>query len=266
MTQMANHKSSSQRLIVKAAVLSIIIIISILLSSCGATNTPEATQTPPPTATFTATNTPLPTSTPTATLTPTQTATPTKTATPTPLPSPTQTPTATIDPSWKAVNNKYLTLYYPPDWTLLPAREHACIDPADCILHLSHATTEKVTIEFLREAAGIPAFSSVTAADNYSWQNIQLGAMLVQQPDKLKLISITRTVIGGEDAVIRQYEYPLVDPATYALKGLQYNYQALILKDGDSYEFRLTTTDPDEFKKYAPVADAIVKTIVFQKQ
>lgn len=95
--------------------LSFILLISVLLTACGAqtpptpTATPEPTVTTEPTATATAaataTETPVPTNTATATATPTQTAVPTETAAPTetptstPTPMPTATSTATSEPT-----------------------------------------------------------------------------------------------------------------------------------------------------------------------
>lgn len=86
-----------------------LVIVSLVLTSCGPgqllgpkpTATPTATATSTATPTPTATNTPTATPTPTATFTSSPTATPTQTATPTitPTPTPTFTPTATLDPA-----------------------------------------------------------------------------------------------------------------------------------------------------------------------
>jgi hypothetical protein len=208
----------------------------------------------------------MPTSTPTLTSTATSTATPDPTATPTITPTITPTLAPTIDPGWIFFESEWLTLYYPPDWTVQKPREHACMPGStDCIIRLSHLASEGVVIELIRYPPGIPEYANVNQADQSEWKNTVLGATIINAKDQLKLISRTAININGLPAVKRVYEYPLVDPATYKLIGAQYTYQVLVMNGKDLYVFRMVTTNNDEFEKYIAVADELVNTITILK-
>jgi hypothetical protein len=208
----------------------------------------------------------IPTLTPTLTNTATSTALPTSTATSTITPTSTPTLTPTIDPSWIFFESEWLTLYYPPDWTLEKPREHACMPGStDCIIRLSHSESESIEIEFIRYPPGVPELANVNAADQWYWQNTTLSATIINAKDHLKLLSRTNINVGERAAVKRLYEYPLVDPATNKIFGTQYTYQVLVMNGKDLYDFRMTTKNSDEFEKYTEIADELIKTIVFSK-
>ena len=220
------------------------------------TRTPTSTATPTATITLTSTPSPTLTITSTPTRTPTSTRTPTLTATPTP----------TIDSTWIFFENEWLTLYYPPDWTIQNPREYACFPGStDCIIRLSHLTSENVEIEIIRQPPGIPSYRNVIEADQRYWNNTLLGASFVGAPDLLKLLARNDIVIDGLGAVQRLYEYPLVDPSTYKVIGTQYNYQVLIMQGKDLYFFRMVTDNSEEFEMYKGIAEQLIYTIVFQK-
>ena len=92
-----------------------------------------------------------------------------------------------------------------------------------------------------------------------------MGVMITKASDSLKLISRAEVKVDGLTGIKRLYEYPLVDPNTYKITATQYNYQVMILKDGDLYNFRLYTTNTDTFKKYTQDADGLISSILFQK-
>ena len=135
----------------------------------------------------------------------------------------------------------------------------------DCIIRLSHLVSENVEIELIRYPPGIPEYVNVNQADQSEWKAITLGASIINATDQLKLISRSDIKVGERVAVKRLYEYPLVDPATYALIGTQYNYHVLVMNGKDLYIFRMLTTESDEFNKYIPVADELIRTITFLK-
>lgn len=204
---------------------------------------------------------------------------PSPTFTPSPLPptftstpEPTATTTPTLTPTPALVGwilyeeNEWMTLSYPPDWKVESPREHACIPgSSDCIIRLSHSPSENIEIEIYRLPKMIPSFNNVKDADNYDWQGKEMSAMIVQAPDALKLISRSEITVGELPAIRRLYEYPLVDPSTYKIKATQYNYQVLVLKNGDSFFVRMTTTNSNEFDQYLDIVDKLVETITFQK-
>lgn len=238
-------------------------------AACSSISSLMATQTPLPTLTYTLTSSPTPTTAPTSTPTstptptPTITPTPTQTSTPTQTATVTQTATPTVNPNLVFFESDWLTLYYPNDWNIESPREHACIDPKDCILRLSHSPSEEVEIEFIREMPGFFVYSDVKEADQQYWDTTTIGVMITNTSDKLKLISRTVIALGGLSAVKRLYEYPLVDPSTGAIT-IQYNYQVLVMKGKDLYYFKLTTTVAGAFEKYKWIADDLIATIVFK--
>ncbi len=204
---------------------------------------------------------------------------PPPTFTPSPLPptftstpEPTATATSTLTPTPALVGwilydeNEWMTLSYPPDWNVESPREGACYpsDSSDCIIRLSHSPSEIIEIEIYRFPKMIPSFNNVREADDYEWQGKEMSALIVQAPDALKLISRSEITVGGLPAIKRLYEYPLVDPMTNKLKAIQYNYQVLVMKNGDSYFIRMITTNSDEFEKYLEVMNELVKTIIFR--
>jgi len=219
-------------------------VTALIISSCA------PTPTPPPTFTLS----PLP---PTSTFTPEPTATIT--------PSPTITPTATLDlTDWIHFDtNEWMTLYYPSDWTAEEFSDGPC-NSSDCILLLSHLPQE-IEIEIYRLPKMIPSFSNVREADNYDWEGKKMGVMITQASDSLALISRNEIKVDGLSAIKRIYEYPLVNPSTYTIRAIQYNYRVLVMKDGDSYFIIMRTTRSDEFEKYQSIMDTLVKTIMFNK-
>lgn len=92
-----------------------------------------------------------------------------------------------------------------------------------------------------------------------------MSTMIYNTSDDLKLISRTEINVDGFAAIRRLYEAPLVDPVTYLVRDIQYTYEVLVLNDADLYDFRMVTTNADEFEMYTEVADELVNTIVFQK-
>lgn len=246
--------------------ITIITAISLSMTSCNAIGGLAATQTSTPTLPFTPTFTPTLTATPTITPTFTPSFTPTKTGTPTRTATLTLTPSPTVNPSWIFYESEWLTLYYPPDWTIEPAREFACIPGStDCIIHLSHSPSESVDIELIRQPPMIPAYRNVTEADERYWNAVSIGATLIGAQDLLKLISRTEITVGGLMAIKRLYEYPQADPATYAIIGIQYTYEVQVMNGQDLYHFRMVTTSADEFELYTGVADELINTIIFLK-
>lgn len=241
------------------------IAIIFLLTACNALQ-------PQPTATPTFTVTPSNTATATATSTITPTETPTATATKTPLPTKTSTPTTTlkptIDPSWISFKSDWVNLYYPKDWQVQPQLgEPNCFPGAlDCIIRLDHLPSEKIEIQFIRQAPGVPAATDAEEVDSRDWMNTQMGAMINNLSDKLNLISVDVIKIDGRKAVRRLYEWPMPDLATGKFKQLLYKYQITVLgSDGATFRFIMQTTNKDEFDKYIEIADEIASTIVFQK-
>ena len=232
------------------------VTVSIQLISCSSSKGLFSTET------LTSTNTTIPTNTNTFTITPS--------VTPSTTPSPSQTATATntftptVDPSWVFFENKWLTLYYPPDWNIESPREHSCIPGSDdCIIHLSHLELESVEIEFYRIPPMVPQPQNVEEADEMDWNMKEFGVIFTQASDHLVLISKETTKIDDVSAIKRLYEYPLVDPVSLEITDIQYNYRALAMKGKDSYFFLLYTTSVEEFEKYLDVVDQIVSTIVF---
>ena len=190
----------------------------------------------------------------------------TQTAIPTPSTTATPTATSTVIPGWTSFESEWLTLYYPPDWNVESPREYACAPGStDCIIRLSHLPTEKIEIELIRYPPGIPANANVKQADKRDWDNTVLGAKMTNASDYLELISRTEISIDNLEAIRRIYEYPLVDPATFAILETQYNYQVLVMQGEDLYFFRMYSTDAGEFEKYVNIADEIVRTIDFQR-
>ena len=117
----------------------------------------------------------------------------------------------------------------------------------------------------IRQAAGVPSYSDSDEADQRNWEMLKMGVMITKASDSLKLISRAEVKVDGLTGIKRLYEYPLVDPNTYKITATQYNYQVMILKDGDLYNFRLYTTNTDTFKKYTQDADGLISSILFQK-
>lgn len=255
--------SQHKNIIPKCITALLVVIIPMSITACNGVNTLFATQTPTPSLTFTPipTDTPIPTITPTATKSPT----PTRTATSTRKPTQTSTPKPTTDPSWIFFENEWLTLYYPPDWTIQEPRYDACGISTDCIIRLGHVTSENIEIELIRFPPGIPSYRNVKEADQRYWNIISLGAILIGAPDRLKLLSHKDIVIDGYAAVQRLYEYPLVDPSTHQLTGIQYTYQVWIMQGKDLYDFHMITDHEGKFEVYKEMADKLIYTIVFRK-
>lgn len=268
---MSSCMKPSNRLSKILLILCIIVLVP-QLSACStigglfATQTPTPTLTYTPTLTATATTTPTITPTFTPTSTPTLTPTATRTATPTRTLTPTFTASPTVDPSWVLHENEWVNLFYPPDWKEEKPREHACMPGSnDCILRLSHLASEEIEIEIIRTPPEMSQHDDVELADLADWGLKQMSTSMLQVSNLLKSLSRTKISVDGQTAIRRVYEYPLVNPATGAVEGTQYNYQVLIVSEKAEYCFRLYTTNAEEFEKYKDLGDQIVNTIVFQK-
>lgn len=99
--------------------------------------------------------------------------------------------------------------------------------------------------------------------DQQNWQMLELWAMMNGVKDKLKSVSRTKIEVDGLPAIRRLYEKPLLDESTNEFKGIEYNYEVLVIKDQTHYYFNMRTTNSDEFEQYQPVADQILTTVVF---
>jgi hypothetical protein len=231
------------------------------------TTTSTPTLTPTPTATATPTATPTVTLTPTITPTPTRTPSPTRTATLTRTSTPTRTATATVDPSWVLVESQWVRMYYPPDWQVIEPREQACIEATDCIVHLAHYPLDEVTIELIRtgyDASMVPKFNTAIEAELHLWAIRTLSGALFGYGEKIKEISLTYPQVGGQAAVRRVYEHPVLN-WDYEVTGTYYLLAFTIMNHKDEYDFEMRTTDPAEFETFLPVGDQIAFSIVFLK-
>ncbi len=273
---------SAGKWFMKCLLACVLLALSMLTAGCSVlggkrpTPTPTPTFTPTPTSTPTVTATPTPTctSTPTATVTsksakthkPTRTPSPTSTAPPTLTATPTRTPTATLNPSWMLVKSKFLTMYYPPDWTLLKPRAAACVLIKNCIMRIG-LMPDDITIELvrtLRTPDMLPGLTTAREVDDWLWQAKTQVASQVGYSDEIKVIALDNIEIGGADAVRRVDEFPEFDENNNFI-GIWYEETVTIMHGTDEYDYNVQTTDPEEFKLFLPVADQIVNTIVFLK-
>jgi len=226
-----------------------------------ATSTATPTVTPTPTATATSTATPTITPTPTDTSTPTKTPSPTRTATLTRTPTPTRTATATAIPGWVLVENEWFRLYYPPDWLRI---EESCVSVFGCV-EIRYSASEHGYMRWYRDSGGFFATGNVEETDQTRWDMTTSTATMLNADDYLKLISKTDMIVGGRKAILRIYEYPIVNISTLKVEGIQYTYRLFVVTDDAEYEFRMTATTPEEFEQYKVIADQIVNSVVFVK-
>lgn len=230
-----------------------------------ATVTATPTQTPTPTATATVTATPTITPTPTITSTSTKTSSPTRTATLTRTATPTRTATATVDASWIKVESEWLVMYYPPDWQEIEPRDHACLEPSDCVVRLAHYPLDEITMEVIRDGydpTAFPQHNSAREAEKYMWDIISLSGVIWGYSDQIKTKSLSYPEVGGQKAVRRVSEYPVLD-WDYEVTGTLYLLEFTIMNNQDLYWYEMRTTDPAEFELFLPIADQIVYTIRF---
>ena len=92
-----------------------------------------------------------------------------------------------------------------------------------------------------------------------------MSAAMLNASDHLKLISLQEIEVGGQAAIERVYEYPVVDLVSGSITGTWYTYRLLVMNGTDRYYFELRTTSAEEFELYLEVARQIASTIVFLK-
>jgi len=227
----------------------------IFATACGPSSAEQATMT----ATVQTATAASWTKTPTATLIPT--------LTPTLTPSPTHTAIPEFLSGWIFYENEWLTLYYPPDWTTTEPREHACMPGStDCVINLLHSAAEDVRIEIVRYPPGSSPVQDVEKTDQEDWDlKIMLAMLNGIDINAIKLISRTVFEVGGETAVQRVYEYPIVDMASMRIVGKWYINNVRVINGKDEYIFEMRTEVQEEFNAYQNIPDQILSTIVFLK-
>jgi hypothetical protein len=133
----------------------------------------------------------------------------------------------------------------------------------DCVINLAHEPSEDIRIEIIRNPSGTPSTNDVVLVDQENWDLKFLSTRLLNV--EIKLVSYTDILIDDKKAIKRVYEYPIVDPATYKVKGTWYICQILVLNDNDEYYFEMRTEVADEFDTYLEVAEHIAGSINFNK-
>jgi hypothetical protein len=197
----------------------LVIMLSLVMTSCGPSSirTPTLTNAPTPRPTSTATNTP--------------------------------TVTPTIKPGWSAFQGEYISLMYPDTWS-----SEVHVDAAR-FLNIEHNSHE-VNVNITRAAVSdFRKAKTLEDIDKAMWGALLRMYELAGQKDRVKLESHESIEVGGQPATKRVFTAPVIrDPSETV-----YKMVILVVKGADLYQIAANATSESALRRseIAEIIDSI---------
>jgi hypothetical protein len=225
--------------------ISILLGVTILISSCGPGKFLGPTLTP--THTFTPS--------PTSTLTPTSTYTST----------PSNTPKPTRNPDWSVRSTPHIQISYPRTWIVEDRSQDPVCIPGflDCLLRITEPENPGTSITLVAiDFSSADRDVNLAEFDASIWELEIYFIEHNQLADGLILVSKEDIFVSGEPAIERVFHRPYIQGKK--LMGTLYVIRVVVINDRIIYHLYFNTTDVDQFNQYQELMDEIISSIVFK--